>query len=145
MNAKTATGNPLQSSLAPLEALLDSCSQIKPPDIKFACPACGSTLTVPDEDSGTFGECPACKQPVKVPGELKPPKPAPGFVAPTDPQIVELKPQSTREIILDHLSKQTTALQEIQRMVQLFYNLVMISLVIGFIIFIVNLFISTSR
>src|SRR5207245_9631585 len=38
--------------------------------ISFACPACGRDLSVPDKMAGKPGRCPACKELVRVPGDV---------------------------------------------------------------------------
>ena len=35
--------------------------------ISFSCPCCGRTLSVKDEFAGKNGDCPHCKQRMKVP------------------------------------------------------------------------------
>lgn len=50
--------------------------------LRFACPSCSKTLTVPDDRAGSKGSCPSCKAAVTVPwvaAPVPPSRPDPAF------------------------------------------------------------------
>lgn len=62
--------------------------------IRFACPGCSASFTVPDEKAGKSGKCPKCQSQFVIPaaaGGSAPSKPAPA-PAPAADQPVEIQP-----------------------------------------------------
>ena len=99
------------SPAAPPGAAHPAPTSAKPGKVRFACPACGSTLQVAAESAGRKGKCPRCSRIIRLPANVRAAKAAPAEDAHSAPHVPpQLLPEnaleSLRQIWQQHRRKE---------------------------------------